>query len=75
MTIKNLENKLEDKYGVRYCKCGEKLIPRKVFLKDIILYKCPKSNIFNKNDHSISKAFFMKTKTNVMKMVGNDLRN
>lgn len=55
-------NELENKYGIRMCKCGEQLIPRKKWFKNVIVYKCPKSNLFNKN-HSVSRAFFANAKT------------
>jgi len=61
-------NKLEQKYGVRKCKCGETLIPRKKWFKDVIIYKCPQSNLFNKNNHSVSRAFFANTKVLKMEM-------
>jgi hypothetical protein len=46
---------------MRKCKCGEELTPRKKWFKNVIVYKCPKSNIFSRN-HSISKDFFVKSK-------------
>ena len=58
---------LEEKYGVRMCKCGEQLIPHKKWFKNLIIYKCPKSNLFNRN-HSISRAFFVEAKTLKMEM-------
>ena len=56
-------NTLNEQYGIRICKCGEQLIPRKKWFKNVIVYKCKKSNLFNKKNHSISKAFFMKCDT------------
>jgi hypothetical protein len=55
-------NDLEKKYGVRKCKCGETLIPHKNWFKNVIIYKCPKSNLFNKKNHSVSRAFFANAK-------------
>ena len=61
-------NELEQKYGVRKCKCGEQLIPRKKWFKNLIFYKCPKSNLFNRKNHSISRAFFVNMETISMKL-------
>ena len=47
----------------RKCKCGKTLIPRKKWFKNVIIYKCPKSNIFNRKNHSISFDYFMEAKT------------
>jgi len=44
----------------RFCKCGQELIPRKRFFKSLIVYKCPNSNLFNKKNHSVSKAYILK---------------
>jgi hypothetical protein len=65
---------LEEKYGVRMCKCGEKLKPHKVWFKNLILYTCPKSNIFYKKNHSTSRAFFVNAETLKMGTVINNLK-
>lgn len=52
----------------RKCKCGETLTPHKKWFKNIIEYRCPKSNIFNKKNHSISRGYFEKVKTLKMAM-------
>jgi hypothetical protein len=61
--IKELTKKLNNKYGIRHCKCGEQLVPHKKLFKNVIIYTCPKSNIFNKKNHSISKAYFIDSPT------------
>lgn len=54
---------LNKKFGIKKCVCGKQLIPRKSWFKNVIIYKCPNSNILNKKNHSISRAFFAKVKT------------
>lgn len=56
------------KFGKRMCKCGEELVPHKALFKDIIVYTCPKSNIFNRKKHSVSRAFYAKIKPTEMKL-------
>jgi len=52
----------------RKCKCGANLIPHKKWFKNIIEYRCPKSNLFNKKNHSVSRDFFVKAETLKMGM-------
>jgi hypothetical protein len=52
----------------RKCKCGETLIPHKKWFQDVIIHKCPKYNIFNKKNHSISREYFAKVDTLKMSM-------
>jgi hypothetical protein len=65
---------LNDKYGIRMCKCGEQLVPHKKLFKNIIEYTCPKSNIFNKKNHSNSKAYFISSGTLRMGMSINNIK-
>lgn len=68
------QEELNNKYGFRVCKCGEQLIPHKVWFKNLILYTCPKSNIFNKKNHSTSRAFFANAKSLAVGMVAKKLK-
>lgn len=61
-------------YDIRYCKCGNRLTPHKAWFRNLIIYTCPKSNIFNKKNHSISRAFYVKVKPSKIKMVINKIK-
>lgn len=65
------KEQLNIKYGHRQCICGEELIPRKKLFKNVIIYKCQRSNIFNKKYHSISRAFFVQAKKAKIKLTNN----